>query len=148
MKRKIETPFPVGVSHYAEICPSHLAKDATLRQIFKPGPVRYYPETIEIVEGDMVLIGVISTEQENPEMIIIPMAKLKFSEKQFDEILTHYPKVYHHYRKIVQNAHPELGVKGLSHAQIHAKLKQCCLSAQTALVHDDILLEDPFFDED
>ncbi len=126
----------IGTGHWAEICPSHLAKDNELRMIFHPGvPVIYYPETMEIVEG-MVLMGVIP-DNSKLSMVAVPLAKLKFSEQQFSEILTNYPEIYEHYRQLVSQV-LGCGSKRISHKIIHQSLRAAALSAQTASVLADV----------
>lgn len=126
----------IGTGHWAEICPSHLAKDKDLRLVFHPGvPVMYYPETMEVVEG-MVLIGIVPDCVDN-NMVAIPIAKLKFSEEQFSEILTNYPKIYEHYRNLVSQV-LGCGSKRIPHKVIHKSLKAAVLSAQTATVLAEI----------
>lgn len=131
------TKSRIGIGHWAEICPSHLAKDEELRLMFHPGvPVIYYPETMEIVEG-MVLVGVVADDNVDPNMIVVPLAKLKFSEEQFSEILTNYPEIYEHYRNLVSQV-LGCGSKRMSHKTIHQSLKAAVLSAQTASVLADV----------
>lgn len=137
MKRK-ETMPTAGVGYCVTICASHLANDSELRKIFKPGElVYYYPETIEILEDqDVVLIGVILYSDKNPEMIVVQMAKLSFSEPQFVGLLKTTPGLYSHFMKRLRRSNPSLGTKGLPYKEVHKRLKESCFSSQNAFERD------------
>lgn len=111
--------------------------------MFHPGSiVRYYLETIDLIEGVGVLVGVISLDAINPEIMPIPLAKLRFSERQFAEILDCYPEVYTYYRGMIAEI-LGIGTKQLTAAQIHKQLRACAMSAQTAFVAEEFYEDDP-----
>lgn len=135
-----------GTGHYAKVYPSHLANDEDFRVLFRPGMiVRYYPETIQLIEGIGVLVGAIDVDSKNPEMVPIPLAKLRFSEHQFAEILTRYPQVYDYYRNMIAEI-MGLGSKQLTAKYILKNLRICAMSAQTAYILEEIDKESIFED--
>ncbi|MDX9779260.1 MAG: hypothetical protein RBT30_03415 [Patescibacteria group bacterium] len=125
----------VGVDYWATICPSHLANDPEMRAMFKPGDiVYYYPETIEILEDEgIVLIGIVPiSKSDQSEMTVVPIAKLSFSEPQFVGLLKAIPGLYLHYQRRLKRVDPSLGNKHLPYKEVYTRLKASCLSAQNS----------------
>lgn len=134
MKKK-ERPVTAGIGYRATICPSHLSNDPELREMFKPGEVIYYPESIEILEDEeVVLIGVIPVSSSNGsdvQLTAVQMAKLNFSQQQFSGLLASIPGLYNHFMRRLRKIDPSIK-KNLSYKQVHKKLKESCLSSQNA----------------
>lgn len=137
-----------GTSFYCTTCATHLANDPELRKLFKPGEVaRYYPETIEILDG-VVLIGVVPVLNTPPEMIAVQVAKLSFNERQFTELLKTTQGLYRHYLEVIREADPSIGSRSLPYAEIHKRLKESCLSAQNSFDRETFIgLDDDNFSD-
>jgi hypothetical protein len=139
MRRKYMSLPIAGIGYYATICASHLANDPEFRKKYTPGAlVRYLPETIEILEDEgIVLISIILVSDDNPEMIVIQLAKLNLSEPQFVGLLKSIPGLYDHYMRRLRRMNPSIGGKSLSYKEVHRLLKESCLSTQNSFSKED-----------